>query len=181
MKLLLTDVRFAFVTVWVPEPFRDDPTSKPAYSIRALLLPDDPQVDAINNAIDEAAKEKWGEKWKVIVDALRATDKTCLHNGDLKANLEGHAGNYYLQARSLTKPLVLDRDKRQLTPADGKPYGGCYGNLSCDIYVTEKGGKKACCNLRGVQFVSDGDAFAAGPPATPEEFDDLGVDNSALA
>jgi hypothetical protein len=182
MKLTILNARAAFVEVFEPKHFNNDTSTPKAYSIRLLLGPDDPQVDAINEAIDKEAEAKWGLKAKGFLAQMRGADKCCLHNGDLKSNLDGHAGNYYLQARSLTKPLVLDRNRQQLDASSGLPYGGCYVNAVVEIYVTEKGGKKACCNLKGVQFVSHGDAFSGGPPASPEDFDDLGVDaENALA
>lgn len=191
MSLLITRVRVAFVKVWQPESFQGDPSSKPAYSITGLLEANDPQVDTINDAMDAAAVKKWESKAKAVMAQLRGTDKTCLHNGDLKAQYEGYAGNWYLSARNYSAPLVLDRIKKKpdgsdniLHEKDGRPYGGCYCNLLVDIYATDKGGKRICCSLLGVQFLEDGDAFAGGAPADPEAFPDyLGVDedSSALA
>jgi len=75
-----------------------------------------------------------------------------------------------------------------LTEKDGRPYGGCYVNVSLDIWVQDpkgekaKNGKRINATLRGIQFMADGDAFAGGAPADPEEFDDLGVgDASSIA
>jgi hypothetical protein len=128
------------------------------------------------------AEEQWGQKAKAILAQLRGQDKTCLHNGDLKAQYDGYAGMWYVSARSASKPLVIDRDKKILEEKDGRPYGGCYVNMSIDIWAQDNQyGKRINATLRGVQFVQDGDAFSGGPPATPEEFEDLGVDANALA
>jgi hypothetical protein len=42
-------------------------------------------------------------------------------------------------------------------------------------------GKRINASLKGVQFVRDGDAFAGGGAASPDEFEDLSADASAAA
>lgn len=182
MKIILTRVRLAFPQIWEPAAFANDPNSQPAYSCSLLLPADDPQVDAINEAIDKAAFEQWAAKAKAILAQLRGADKVCIHDGDLKQDYDGFAGHFFLSARNQSKPLIIDRDRKPLSKSDGKPYGGCYVNASLEIYAQDnKYGKRVNASLRGLQFVEDGDAFAGGAPAKPEEFDDLGVDNAALA
>lgn len=131
--------------------------------------------------------------WEVVYGMLESKDRLCLHNGDFKADYDGYPGMYFLSARSSTRPLILDRrpfvvddagrpvldekGKRipnELSKESGRPYGGCFVNLSVDIYAQDNSfGQRINATLKGVQFVEDGDAFAAGPPADPEEFDDL--------
>lgn len=63
-----------------------------------------------------------------------------------------------------------------LTARDGKPYSGCYVNATLEIWPQDnKFGRRINCNLKGLQFVKDGDAFGGGAPASPDDFDDLGV------
>ena len=67
--------------------------------------------------------------------------------------------------------------------SDGRPYSGCYVNVSLDIYAQDNTyGRRINCNLSGVQFYRDGDSFEGGTPASPEEFEDLsdGVDDDEL-
>lgn len=189
-KVLLRNVRLAFPELWKASKVDpDDPGAKAAFSAALLLPTDHPQIDEINAAIDAAAVDKWEAKGPAMVAALRQQDRVCLHNGDLK-NYDGYAGNWFINARTPAKPLVLDRNPKNadgtaniLEEGSGRPYGGCYVNASIEIYAQEhpKGGKRVNASLKGVQFVSDGDAFAGGPPASPDEFPDLGVDNEALA
>jgi hypothetical protein len=187
VKILLLKKRLSFPQIWTPASVGDDPDSKKAYSCNLLIDPDDPQVDELNDVIDQVAAEHWKEKAKPMLAALRGADRVCIHNGDMKAQYDAYPGNWYVSARNNAKPLILDRDKRVLTEADGRPYGGCYVNASLDIWVQDpkgakaKHGKRINATLRGLQFVDDGDAFAGGAPANPDEFDDLGVDSSALA
>ena len=173
MKVNLKNVRLSFPNLFEPQQVQGQ--GKPRYSASFLLLPSDPQVAALNKAIDEAGKEKWKDKAPAILTALRAQDKVALHNGDLKADYDGYAGMYYVSAGNLVKPLVLDRDKTVLAPADGKPYGGCYVNAQIEVWAQDNQfGKRVNASLLGVQFFKDGDAFAAGAPASADDFEDLG-------
>lgn len=177
----IKNARLAFPQIWEPATVGGE--GKPAFSCALLLPPDHADIDAINEAIEAVAVEKWGAKAKSIVAQLRAQDRVCLHNGDLKANYDGYAGNFFVNCRGQVRPTILDRNKTPLTQADGKPYGGCYVNASIDVWTqdNQKFGKRINASLRGLQFMSDGDSFSAGSAADPDEFDDLGVDDGEEA
>lgn len=172
MKLKLTNVRLAFPALYEAKTVNGE--GEPAFSAVFLIDPADPQIKAINAAIDEVAAEKFGAKAAAIVKAMRTADKTCLHDGDSKADYAGFPGCLFISARSKTRPLVLDADKSPLTAADGKPYAGCYVNASVDLWAQDNNyGKRVNAQLRGVQFLKDGDAFAGGGAASEDEFDDV--------
>ena len=102
------------------------------------------------------------------------------YDGDLKATYDGFAGNLYVSARNPIRPLVLNSDKSPLTEADGKPYAGCYVNVSLELWAQDNNyGKRVNATLMGVQFYCDGDAFAGGGVASEDDFDD--VSNGATA
>lgn len=141
-----------------------------------LIEPGSPEHKAIVKAMVEVAEAQWPKKGKDMVEKLMAGDKTALRNGDDKEDYDGFAGMRYLSAYNHTRPTVLDRDRSPLTAQDGKPYAGCYVNASVDVWAQDnKWGKRVNAQLRGVQFASDGDAFAGGV-ASDDEFEDLGVD-----
>ena len=176
-QITLKNCRLAFPAIFQMKKVSDDPTEKAAYSAALLLSADDPQVDAVNEAIDAVAKEEFKDKAKTILAALRGTDKVCIHNGDLKAAYDGFEGNYFVSARSYTKVVVVDRDRTPLTEADGKPYAGCYVDANVEIWaMNNKWGKRINATLRWVQFRRDGDAFAGSPPANPDEIPDISVE-----
>lgn len=178
MKLKLANVRLAFPTLWEAKTVNGE--GKPAFSATFLIDPADPQVKAINKAIDQVGAEKWGAKAPAILAAARKADKVCLHDGDLKATYDGFAGNLYVSARNPIRPLVLNSDKSPLTEADGKPYAGCYVNVSLELWAQDNNyGKRVNATLMGVQFYCDGDAFAGGGVASEDDFDD--VSNGATA
>ena len=172
MKIKLSNVRLAFPALFEAKTVNGE--GKPAFSASLLINPKDPQVKAINAAIEEVAKAKWGAKAETVLKAMRGADKTCLHDGDLKEQYEGFAGNLYVSSRSQTRPLVINSDKSPLTEQDGKPYAGCYVNASIELWAQDNNyGKRVNASMRGVQFVKDGDAFAGGGAASEDEFDDI--------
>lgn len=172
MKVFIKNVRLAFPALFEAKTVNGE--GKPAFSAALLIDPADPQVKAINAAIDAVAKEKWGAKAEVMLKTMRAADKLALHDGDLKAQYDGFPGNLYISARSATRPLVINADKSPLVEADGKPYAGCYVNASIELWAQDNNyGKRINASLGGVQFFRDGDAFAGGVAASEDEFDDV--------
>ena len=178
MKLKLNNVRLAFPVLFEAKTVNGE--GKPAFSASFLIAPADPQVKALNAAIDQVANDKWGAKAAAILKQMRATDKVALHDGDLKSNYDGFPGNLYVSARSSTRPLVINNDKSPLTEQDGKPYAGCYVNASIELWAQDNNyGKRVNASLRGVQFLRDGDAFAGGGAASEDEFDDISAGATA--
>lgn len=183
-ELKISMARGAFLAVFEPKKFADSDEGKPSYSSSLLLAKEDPQIKFINAKIDEVAKEKWQEKSAGILKTMRASDRTCLHDGDMKEQYEGFPGHYFIAARNQSRPLVIDRDKTPLTEKDGRPYSGCYVNAILDIWAMDnKYGKRVNATLKGIQFVKDGDAFSGSAPASVDAFDDLsdGADAGGLA
>ena len=173
MELKIENVRVAFFNGFTAKQVNGE--GDPAFSASFLIPKASPLVKRINAVIDAAAKEKWSDKAPALLKSLRASDKTFLHDGDLKENYEGFADHFFISARSKGRPLVIDRDRTPLTEADGRPYSGCYVNAVLDVWVQDnKFGKRVNASLKGVQFVKDGDAFSASAPASVDAFDDLG-------
>ena len=172
MKLKLSNLRLAFPQLFEAKTVNGE--GKPAFSATLLIKPTDPQVKAINAAIDAVAKEKWGAKADAILKQLRAADKTALHDGDMKSTYDGFEGMLYVSARNAVRPTVLDRDKAPLVAADGKPYAGCYVNAVLELWAQDNAfGRRVNATLMGVQFHGDGDAFAGGGAASDDDFDDV--------
>ena len=173
MKLKLTNVRLAFPALFEAKTVNGE--GEPAFSAAFLIDPTDPQVKAINAAIDAVAKEKFGAKAEGVLKQMRAADKTCLHDGDTKADYSGFAGMLFISSRSKTRPGVFDANKAPLAAQDGRPYAGCYVNAVVDLWAQDNNyGKRVNASLGAVQFQRDGDAFAGGgSPAGADEFDDV--------
>lgn len=179
MKLKLKNVRLAFPQLFEAKTVNGE--GKPAFSANFIIDPKDPQVEVINTVITEAAKDKWGAKADAVLKTLRASDKICLHNGDTKSQYSGYEGMLFISARSTVAPLVLDADKTVITNGQvGRPYSGCYVNVSLELYAQDNSyGKRINATLGGVQFYKDGDAFAGGRAASEDDFDDVSEGTSA--
>ena len=171
-RIMLRNVRLAFPNLFEPSTVGGE--GEPAYSAVLLMPADHPQLAQINKVIEAVATEKWNKQAPALLKAARGTDKVCLKDGDLKAQYDGFPGNFFLNTRAQVsaRPTVIDADKSPLTARDGRPYAGCYVNASIDIWVQDnKYGKRINAQIRGVQFLRDGDAFAAGRPADADEFE----------
>lgn len=171
-RLMLKNVRLAFPSLFVPTTVAGE--GKPRYSAMLILDPDHPQLAEVKAKMQAVAKEKWAAKAVEVYKALDKSDKLALHDGDTKAQYDGVAGNFFISAaaQESARPTVIGADKSPLTERDGKPYAGCYINASIDFWAQDNNyGKRVNAQLRGVQFLRDGDAFAAGRPADSEEFD----------
>jgi hypothetical protein len=172
----LSNVRIAFPQLFVATQVNGQ--GKAAFSASFLMPPGHPDIAKVKEAITRAAREKWGDEASVTLQALVAKDAICLHNGDHKSNLEGYAGNMFVSARGYSRPLVINADKTPLTETDGKPYSGCYVNAQVSIWAQQnKFGKRVNAQLRGVQFLRDGEAFSGGGVAQADDFE--AVDGSA--
>lgn len=173
MRILLRDVRLAFPSLW--KATSPQSGGEAAFSASFLLPKAHKQLPEIRKVFKDLAKEKWGAKADAIYKSLEAADKLCLHDGDAKADYEGFEGNLFISARAKVRPSVFDQQRQELSEADGKPYSGCYVNASVEFWAQDNSfGKRINAQLRGVQFLRDGDAFAGGSrPADADEFDEI--------
>lgn len=168
----LLNVRLSFPVLFEAKAFDDK--GKKMFSGSFIMPPEHPAVAEIRTAITATGVEKWGADASKILNQLFLNDKMCLHDGN-KKDYEGLEGNLYVTANNQVRPLVLDRNRAQLSASDGRPYAGCYVNATISLWAQDnKFGKRINANLRGVQFHADGDAFAGGGTASVDEFEDTG-------
>lgn len=177
MKVQLKNVRLSFPGLFEATPF--NPGDEPKYKATFLIEKGSAQEKAVHAAILAVAKEKWGAKAEATIKSIASNpNKFCFQDGDTK-DYDGYAGMMALTAKNTARPLVIDRDKTPLVAADGKPYAGCYVNASVEIFVYDNSGKGVSASLKGVQFLKDGDAFGGGAPASPDDFDNLSVEEES--
>lgn len=189
VTLRLDNVRISFPTLWEAEAVK--PGDRPAFSCKFLVPKDGDQKGPLMEAIKKVAMAKWGKNWKAVYAELKAKDRLCITDGNKKTDddgnvMEGYVDNLILGSRSYVRPTVVDRDpKKRLSQEDGKIYSGCYVNAFVAIWAQSgEYGKRINCQLQGVQFCKDGDAFGGGKAADPsvfdslaDEFEDDGVDD----
>lgn len=122
------------------------------------------------------ATEAWKANASKILATLEASKKS-VRDGSKRVNksgdvYEGYEGNWYVTAKSPTRPLLIDQNRQPVAEEDGTIYSGCYVNAIVELYANTQPTKKGVfAGLKGVQFVRDGDAFGGGAPAAATEFD----------
>lgn len=178
----LKNVRLAFPNLFEATRVGTDPSAKPRFSASFILAPDHPQVAELKELITHLAKEKWGKDAEAMLKAIRAKDRICLHDGDLKAKYEGFAGNLYVSAAAPENkpPTVVDTARVRLDARSPIPYAGCLVNAIVEIYAQDNSfGKGINATLAGVQFVADGQAFGGGRAASEDEFEEIATDGAS--
>lgn len=173
--IILKDVRLSYPELFTPREYTPG-DGKPRFSATFIVEPNSENHKNLLAAIQAEMKEKFGEKAKARYSAMKNDSKSfCYISGDLKDGEEFEGKMLLAAHRQAPKgaPAVVDRNpKVVLTAASGKPYAGCYVNAKVEIYVQNKGNVGVRCDLLGVQFSKDGEAFA-GAPATADGFEDI--------
>ena len=184
MKIMLNKVQVAFIDLFEPVSVEGSDNAK--YGLKLVIDPENKvHAETLDRAILETAKEKWKEKGEAVVARLVKLGKpknieTCFvrepyPNRDGNP-YEGFEGKWYVSATSPSRPLVIDRDKSPLHPADGRPYGGSICNVQLEVWAQDnKWGKAVRAELKAVQFVEDGPRFSGSAPANPDDFESLAV------
>lgn len=133
------------------------------------------------------AKAKWKDKGEKMAQALASEGKTFLRNGDSKDD-EAYAGKMFFSASNSRQPRVIDKHRVGgeavvLTKEDGKPYSGCYVNVTIDIWAQDNDyGKRINASLAGVQFWADGEPLSAGGrTADDDDFEFAEEEDAELA
>lgn len=172
MKVVIKSARGAFLNLFEPKQFNGQ--GEAACSGSFLLDPktQKAEVDKVIAAIKQVATDKWGAKADEVLKTLKAKGDICLHDGATKSEYEGFDGMLYISARNKARPVVVDKNKSPLTQGDGKPYSGCYVNVSVDIWAqANQYGKRINAKLLAVQFDRDGDPFSGGEGYSDDDFE----------
>lgn len=165
-KIHLKNVRLSFPSIFRKSTYDGD---EGKYEATFLIPKSDKRTKAM---IDKAIEAKIKEA-KVKVPS----DKRCLRDGD-DVEYDGYADCWSIKAASNKRPTVINRDRSPITEDDEIIYAGCYVNAIVDIWIqNNKFGKRANCNLYGIQFVKDGDSFESGSVDVTDEFDELEDDD----
>lgn len=173
-RILLKDVRLAFPNLFEPTTVAGE--GKPRYSATLIIPADHPQLAEIRAKQEAVAKDKWRDKAAAMVKGLDKQDKLALHDGDTKVKYDGFPGNFFISAAAQENapPTVIDRDRAPLSAKSGRPYAGCFVNASIEFWAQDNNyGQRINAQLRGIQFLKDGDSFSAGRPADADEFEEV--------
>lgn len=170
MKVITGKVRFSYVNIFNARAFQQGQDAK--YSICLLIDKKDKTTlskikAAIEAAIQDGISSKWGGK-------RPANLKLPLRDGDAERAEEApeYAGCYFLNANSVQKPGVVDKDLNEiLDPTE--VYSGCYGRASVTFYPFNSNGNKGIAvGLNNVQKLEDGEPLGAARASAEEDFAD---------
>lgn len=179
MEVILKDVPMYFEALYTPRAMANDPTSKPAYGARYVIVPGSENDKAIQAAIAGAAtaQPKWKGKEAEIVKKLKDDRKCAYVEGEYLNKdgvpYEGFEGSYSLGTRSeKLKPTVKNRFNADVVQGDpGAPYAGCRVHAAVDIWCQDNGfGRRINAVTQGVMFVGDGVPVGGGRPASDSTF-----------
>ena len=170
-KVVTGKVRFCYANVFEPTSMNEGDT--PKYNV-CILIPksDTKTLEKINKAI-EAAKQAGKAKIADKSGKIPSTLKTPLRDGDEeRGDDEAFEGHYFINANSIRKPSIVDRD---LAPIMDKEefYSGCYGRASINFYAYNVNSKGIAAGLNNLQKLEDGERLAGGSSAE----DDFGGEN----
>lgn len=176
--LMLKRKRLAFPALAVPQAIGD---GEPAYGGRLIIQPSDPDVELIDKAIIEVAREKWKDKADDILQVLREDKKLCFLKAPYRSSKTGKVYDGFEDTYSLgmrngkTRPTAIDKYGKEITDKSEIErilYAGCYANVKVEIWAQDNSfGRRVNCSVLGVMFADDGNSFGGGAaPASADEF-----------
>ena len=167
----LEGVRLSFPQLFKPRAMinaRGEPEGEPKFSATFIMDCEKHAslIAKIEKTIERLALDYWKKKMGY---------KSCLHDGNDKADMDGYGdGLMFITSSRKTRPVVVDRQVNPVTEEDGIIYAGCYVNATVRLWVQDnKWGKRVNAELRAVQFVKDGESFGAGQVNAEDEFKSL--------
>jgi len=173
----LESARISYPHIYEPSAYEEGDPLK--FSAKFLLDPSNPnhaaKIKEIKLAAAELMREEFGPEFKPA--GLKGV---CFANGNTKVDdqgevKEGYADMWVIGASEFVRPAVANRSGGPVVEGESQaPYGGSYVNATITLWTqNNKWGKRINANLRGVQFVKDGDAFGRAPISAEEEFEAL--------
>ncbi len=176
-RVVTKKVRFSYVHVFEPTAMNEGDTKK--YSA-AILIPktDKVTVKAIQDAIQSALELG---KSKHFGGTLPRKWENPLRDGDEEKDDEVYAGHYFINAKSVRRPIVLGADKEVLTDKD-EFYSGCYGRAVVNFYAYGSGlpSKGVAVGLESCMKTEDGDNLGGSGASMEQILDAYGDDDDLL-
>lgn len=182
-KVVLKDVRLSFPSLTQPKAMNEE--EKANYQATLLMDKQDPMTDinikALESAIDKAIdeyREKGGKFTRQLIKRHPVKD------GDVEVNAttgelnEHNKGLFYIQAKTLNKPMLVDVDNVEfLLDEDVHKalYAGAYAHVQLQVYVYDnKFGKGLSVKLGAIkQSAKIGERFGSGPETAEDIFADM--------
>jgi hypothetical protein len=175
-KVITGKVRFSYAHVFKAQASVDG--GEPKYSSVILISKTDKEtlkkIESAIAAAKEQGKASWGGK-------IPPTLKLPLRDGDEERSDQAeYKGMYFLNATSMTRPGVVDRDKIEITDSEDF-YSGCYGRASLNFFpFNQKGNRGIGVGLNNVQKLAEGERLAGRSNPEDDFSDDIEDDDDDL-
>jgi Protein of unknown function (DUF2815) len=178
----LSNVRLSFPKLIEPEAAKGTPNAEKKFGCDLILPHGDQQFATFMGEVGKVATEKWKEHANAVLQLCQSDRKMrCFGSGSEKIDKKtfkpyvGYDGGVYISASSPEdKPPVMVDANGTPCPNENtmlrkelarKLYGGCYVNVAIRVWPQDNSfGRAIRCELVGVQFAKDGDAFGEAPP-----------------
>ena len=174
-KVILGPCRLSYVHLF--EKYVPEGTSEESgkYCASILIPKSEKQtIKAIEKAIEAAKKQaivsKWGGKEPKKLDCV-------LRDGDEdKEDDEIYADKMFINAKSSSRPGIIDKDKSQIVDED-EVYSGMWAVVSITFYgYSFSGSNGIACYLNNVMKYKDDERFG-GHESAESDFEDVEFDN----
>jgi hypothetical protein len=179
-KVLTGEFRVSYPSLFVPTSMQENQEKK--YSI-VMLIPktDKKTLEALEKLVIAAGREKWKD-FDTLLKQVKPDGSKVLRlpfkDGDLKKEVAGYEGHWYMSATSKQKPGLVDQNVQPIISQEGF-YAGCYARAEVTAYAYDKAGNKGIAfGLQHVQKMRDGDPFT-GRSKPEDVFSAVGGDNPA--
>jgi hypothetical protein len=154
-QIRLDNIVIAFVDrLFEAKGSTEDPENK-KYGFNVQL---DPKKNAaaikeIDAAIDQVAKDKWGEEAKGYGRCLRSNEEA------EKSYYPPDA--FFISANTQDRIATVDRQGKLVNEEDARNADIFHSGSICigvfELYTTDKGGRKVCAAPSGLQYVAEGE------------------------
>ena len=167
MRVVTGLVRFSYVNIFKPKDFGN---GDPKYSMLVLIPKDDKKTvskinSAIKAAIEDGISSKWGGK-------KPSNLRTPLRDGDEEKEEPEYEGMYFLNAKSSTRPRVVDKDLTDILDPE-EVYSGCWGRVALSFYPYDFNGNRGVgVGLENVQKRKDGEHLGGKRVSADDDFGD---------
>jgi len=195
VTLMLKDKRLGFADLARP---RSVSGGKPSYGARLIIEPNDPDVKAIDVAVEEVAAAKWKDKAPTILGMLVEKDRVAFSRkpyrnkeGETYSSFEGKFSlgvsapekkrpSYFdeYNKRLVTQDILdtgtvaFDPEKMRLVSQDvidSLFYAGARVHMKVELYpLLLDTGDRIGCAVLGLMFAGHGEAFGGGAPVASD-------------
>ncbi len=180
---VITGAKTVFSYLHVNEPKAPIGGGTPKYSVSLIIPKSDTETVKKIKAAIQAAYEEGEAKLKGNGRTVPDLDsiKTPLRDGDKeRKGDEAYANSWFVNANSVTKPGIVDRDCNPILEP-GELYSGIIGRASINFFAYNSNGNRGiACGLNNLQKLADGTPLG-GHSRAEDDFAGLDDEDDFLA